>query len=88
MSLEESVEEAKDEDPAADQSPEDVHRLDDNGQEEGRGDTSCEVQVLAPGDEGFCLLILEDVHLQLNVDGAVGNILETFRYFYDHFCLP
>lgn len=82
MSFEESVEEAKDEDPAADQSP-DVHRLDDDGQE-GRGDMRCKVQVLAPGDEGFCLLILEDVHLQLNVDGAVGNILETFRYFCDH----
>lgn len=86
MSLEESVEEAKDEDPAADQSPEDVRRLDDDGQE-GRGDKSSEVQVLAPGDEGFCLLILEDVHLQLDVNGAVGNILETFRYFCDH-CVP
>lgn len=38
------------------------------------------VQGLAPGDEGFTLLILEDAHLQLEADGAAGTICETFRY--------
>ncbi|KAK4312553.1 hypothetical protein Pmani_016020 [Petrolisthes manimaculis] len=82
LSSEESIVEEKDEAPTTDQYPEDnVHRS--QGVvvgPEAAGDLSCEVQVLAPGDKGFSLLILEDVHLQLNVDGAVGSILETVRH--------
>ncbi|KAK4328017.1 hypothetical protein Pmani_001491 [Petrolisthes manimaculis] len=81
LSSEESIEEEKDEAPTTDQYPEDnVHRSQSVVGPEAAGDLSCEVQVLAPGDKGFSLLILEDVHLQLNVDGAVGSILETFRH--------
>ncbi|KAK3885101.1 hypothetical protein Pcinc_010652 [Petrolisthes cinctipes] len=81
LSSEESVEEEKDEAPTTDQYPEDnVQRSQGVVGLEAAGDLSCEVQVLAPGDKGFYLLILEDVHLQLNVDGAVGSILETFRH--------
>ncbi|KAK8381811.1 hypothetical protein O3P69_015079 [Scylla paramamosain] len=46
--------------------------VDDEAQEGVRG--------LAPGDEGFSLLILEDAHLQLEADGASGTICETFRH--------
>ncbi|XP_045137890.1 uncharacterized protein LOC123520073 [Portunus trituberculatus] len=46
--------------------------VDDEAEEGVRG--------LAPGDEGFSLLILEDAHLQLEADGAAGTICETFRY--------
>lgn len=38
------------------------------------------IPILAPGDEGFSLLILEDVHLQLDAGGTLGTIWEIFRY--------
>lgn len=38
------------------------------------------IRILAPGDEGFSLLILEDVHLQLDAGGVPGTIWEIFRY--------
>lgn len=38
------------------------------------------IPILAPGDEGFSLLILEDVHLQLDSGGTLGTIWEIFRY--------
>ncbi|XP_042865646.1 uncharacterized protein LOC122249110 [Penaeus japonicus] len=38
------------------------------------------IRILAPGDEGFSLLILEDVHLQLDAGGVPGTIWEIFRH--------
>ncbi|XP_047493548.1 dynein axonemal heavy chain 6-like [Penaeus chinensis] len=42
------------------------------------------IPLLAPGDEGFSLLILEDVHLQLDTGGTLGTIWEIFRHMVEY----
>nr|XP_027212731.1 uncharacterized protein LOC113805867 [Penaeus vannamei] len=42
------------------------------------------IPILAPGDEGFSLLILEDVHLQLDSGGTLGTIWEIFRHMVEY----
>ncbi|XP_068222067.1 dynein axonemal heavy chain 6-like [Palaemon carinicauda] len=50
-----------------------------NGKKHWKETPQDPIPVLAPGEGGFSLLILEDVHLQLDTEGVSGTIWEAFR---------